>query len=81
MERTPPASHFQLAVQHHVKDELGDGVDVLARSVHGHHGLLFASLRVSVVARWHIGEVTSLSSRTENFKHLSPRAPSLGAQR
>ena len=37
------------AVQHHGKDELRDVVGFLDRSVHHHHGLLSASLQVSVV--------------------------------
>ena len=41
------------------------------RSDHDHHGLFSTSLQVSVVTRWHIGEVTEVWSRAENFKHLS----------
>ena len=68
------------AVHHHVKDELGDGIDVLVKGAHDHHGLHSASLQVSVVARWHTGEVTEVWSRTENLMQLSPRAPSLWAR-
>ena len=51
MECTPAASHLKPAVQHHVKDELGNGVGVLARTAHDHHGLLSISLQVSVSER------------------------------
>ena len=62
-------SRLKLAVRQ-VKDELGKIVDVLARSVHDHHGLLFTSLQVSVVTRWYIGEVIDVCSRAEKLKHL-----------
>ena len=66
MARTAPAGHLELAIHHHVKDELGDSV---ARSAHDHDGLLSANLQFSVVSRWHIGEATEACSRTENLVH------------
>ena len=44
--------------------------------------LSLASASTSSAPRvWRIGDVTPLWSRAENLKCLSPRAPSLGAQR
>ena len=43
-----PAIHLKLAVQHHVKHELGDDVHVLVRGVHDHHGPLFTSTSLQV---------------------------------
>ena len=60
------------AVQHHSKDELRDVVGVPDRSVYGHHGLLFTSLRVSIVlalceveASWIVAFFTGSASDCE----------------
>ena len=59
-------------MKHHVKDELGKFVDVLARSVHDHHGLLFTSLQVSVVTRWYSErqKKSVLALRTSSISRL-----------
>ena len=64
------------AVQDHGEDELRHVVGVLIKCVHSHHGLLFASLQVSVVITLCKVEVSFTGSASDfeilfavNFAH------------